>query len=53
MAVRGDPMFTMLARAGHASTDTTLHYVELAALVQAGHGQPFPPLPMELLEAGP
>lgn len=34
----------------HASTDTTLHYVELAALVKAGHGQPFP---AELLESGP
>lgn len=56
MAVRGDSIFTMLARAGHASADTTLHYVELGALVRPGHGEPFPVLPTELLredESGP
>ncbi|MBL8719815.1 MAG: site-specific integrase [Myxococcales bacterium] len=53
MAVRGDSVFTILARAGHASTDTTMYYVELAELVRPSHGEPFPPLPAELLETGP
>ncbi|MFI5300963.1 MAG: hypothetical protein ACHREM_23015 [Polyangiales bacterium] len=50
MAVRGDQLLIVKARAGHSDTKMTEHYINLASVLrQARYGEVFPPLPRSLL----
>ncbi len=52
MAVRGDPLLVVKARAGHSSTEMTEHYINIAAVLRKSrYGEPFPALPASLLGA--
>lgn len=54
MAVRGDPLLVVKARAGHSDTKMTEHYIHTASVLnKARYGQPFPPLPRGLLGDAP
>ena len=50
-AVRGDDPLKIKQRAGHATFTTTEGYIREAENLRDGFGQPFPPLPPELLES--
>lgn len=46
MAVRGDDLLLVKARAGHSDSKMTEHYISLAAMMRKqDYGEPFPPLP--------
>jgi integrase len=49
MAVRGDDALKIMARAGHASFQTTQGYIREAESLRQGFGEPFPALPKALL----
>lgn len=49
MAVRGDSVLAVMARAGHSDIKMTQHYVAEAALLRRGYGTPFPPLPPSIV----
>lgn len=50
MAVRGETLHTMRRRAGHRDVETTDRYIKMAEDETRGvMGQPFPPLPAELV----
>jgi integrase len=49
MAVRGDDPLRIKQRAGHSSFSTTEMYIREAENLVAGFGEPFPPLPEELV----
>jgi hypothetical protein len=53
MAVRGDDPHKIMHRCGHKSFSTTMIYVREGEAVSEGFGEPFPPLPDELLENRP
>jgi hypothetical protein len=50
-AVRGDDPPKIQQRAGRAGFNTTQVYIRTAERVRAGLGEPFPPLPDDLLES--
>jgi hypothetical protein len=49
--VRGDDALKIQQRAGHTDFQTTQGYIRVAESVRDGFGQPFPTLPVALLEA--
>ena len=51
LALEGVDAAKMQRRAGHESISTTLGYVKMAEDLTRSIGQPFPPLPLALLEA--
>ena len=52
MAVRGDEPLKIKHRAGHKEFSTTQGYIREAEQVREGFGQPFPPLPEDLVSSG-
>ena len=50
LAVERVPLKTIQRRAGHASADTTDKYIRLAESLGSGFGEPFPALPLALLD---
>ena len=51
LALQGVDVAKMQRRAGHDSISTTLGYAKMAEDLTGSIGEPFPPLPAELLEA--
>jgi integrase len=51
MAIRGDEPLVIQQRAGHANFATTQRYLREAETLGKDAGQPFPPLPPQLLES--
>jgi hypothetical protein len=51
MAVRGDDPLRIKQRAGHSSFSTTEVYIREAENLARGFGDPFPPLPSDLVQA--
>jgi hypothetical protein len=51
-AIRGDEPLRIMQRAGHSGFATTQGYIREAESLREGFGEPFPPLPAELVERG-
>lgn len=49
LAVRGDEPLKIMQRLGHRNFNTTMLYVREAEQLREGFGEPFPPLPSDLI----